>query len=114
MENPEYDLLLHQARGLALLDGTSAVELRLVFRRYLAGIARVLVTPDSSSWNEEELLDASAAVAGGIAGYRSLRLAADLTRPSNGVVEAFVLGLPALLERRRAGSAPPQPEPPPG
>jgi AcrR family transcriptional regulator len=99
-EHPEHDLLFQQVRSLTGLDPDLAQAVKPPFRRYLLAIGGALLAPDASEWREEDLLDVAAALAGGIAGYRSFRSAAALAA-SGTTAEALVLGIPGLVDARR-------------
>jgi len=109
--HPQYALLLHQARGLLQLKESNVEKLGGVFSAYLLRVGRAL-TPasDGESWPDDELRDLAAAVMGSVAGYRSFRIAANLPAHTNTATQILTLGLPELMQRRRAEyrAAPPE------
>ena len=99
-DHPQYALLFHQARGLLLLSETGAEPLRDVFGSYLRGVAQELMpSPDDDP--TEEALDMAAALMGGIAGYRSFRIAAALTPSKSTAEEILTRGIPGMLRQRQ-------------
>lgn len=101
---PEYLVLFHQARGLLLSPGSAAERLRDVLTDYLRRLgARLAPTDGREGWSEGDRLDLAAAFAGAIAGYRSLEVATGLA-PRGTVDDLLTVGLPPLIERRRAAS----------
>ncbi|MBK5255988.1 MAG: TetR/AcrR family transcriptional regulator [Vicinamibacteria bacterium] len=98
----DYPVLFHQARGLLMLDSSSASRLRLVMRDYLARLERKLspASEASAASGTALYLDAAAAFAGVITGYRSHALAAALPVESKTVVAVASFGLVGLLEKR--------------
>jgi len=100
--HPEYPVLFHQARGLLMLDQAPASQLRGVMKDYLARLAQRLAPsaePDGL-WSEAQRLDAAAAFAGAVTGYRSHGMAAALPFQSRTVIDLVTVGLVALMERR--------------
>lgn len=105
-EHPEYALLFHQARGLLLLKDTRVERLREVFADYLRIVGRSLVQDqNAAAWSEQDLLDIAAAVVGGVAGYRSFRIAAALPPRESTAEEVLSSGIPGLVEERRRSPA---------
>jgi len=103
-EHPQYALLFHQARGLLLLQETRVERLREVFAAYLLGLARALLPgTQADGWADEDLLDIAAALAGGVAGYRSFRIAAALPPNASTAAEILALGIPGLISHHRKG-----------
>jgi AcrR family transcriptional regulator len=98
-EHPEHELLLLQVRSLTRLDRALASAVKPPFRRYLRAIGAALVGQAGPRLAEEELLDVAAALAGGIAGHRSFRDAAELAA-AGPAADALVLGIPELITRR--------------
>jgi AcrR family transcriptional regulator len=100
-QHPDYALLIHQGRGLLLVGPEPNQQLREVFRDYLTRLSRWLPPPaERTAWKQDDLLEAAAAVAGAVAGYRSFRAAAGLP-PTSTVSRVLARGLPALLDSRR-------------
>ena len=109
-ENPKYLMLFHQARGLLQVNTKGAEPLQQVFRRYLSCIGDALPPAGQDHrWSDDDLLDIAATVAGAIAGYRSMRIAADATPQSSTVEFALAHGVPELMRQRRTIDTP-QPE----
>jgi AcrR family transcriptional regulator len=106
-QHPDYALLIHQGRGLLLLGGSPNQPLHDAFRDYLTRLSRWLPPPaERPAWKHEDLLEAAAAVAGAVAGYRSFRSAAGLDGTST-VGRVLSAGVPRLLEARRLSAVPP-------
>jgi AcrR family transcriptional regulator len=100
--HPEYALLIHQGRGLLLLEEEANPELNDAFRDYLARLSRWLPPPtERSCWSPEVLLDAAATVAGAVAGYRSFRSAAALASVPSSIGAVLSRGVPGHLQRGR-------------
>jgi AcrR family transcriptional regulator len=78
--HPEYLMLIHQARGLLQLHGRPGSErVREVVTDLLQRLARLLAPEaELDEWTLEERLDFAAGLAGGVAGYRSFKVAASL------------------------------------
>jgi AcrR family transcriptional regulator len=85
---PAYQLLFHQARGMVMRPQARDAGVALVFRRYLDGLAALLVR-DPATMSHDVRHDLAAAVAGAITGYRSFEPATGVTG-SAAVIEAFV------------------------
>jgi len=101
-EHPEYLLLFHQARGLRQVKPGGDARLREVFADYLARIGRLLPLPETGApWTHDQILDAAAAVAGALAGYRSFRVAAGLPARGPTAASALAHGLPRALSERK-------------
>lgn len=98
----DYPVLFHQARGLLMLDTSAASRLRLVMRDYLACVERRLTPLSETIANSRPApyLDAAAAFAGVITGYRSHALAAALPLEASTVVTLATTGVVGLLEKR--------------
>jgi len=98
----DYPVLFHQARGLLMLDTSPASRLRLVMRDYLACVERRLtpLTETLAAPRPAPYLDAAAAFAGVITGYRSHAMAAALPIETRTVVTLATAGLVGLLEKR--------------
>jgi len=98
---PQYALLIHQGRGLLLLDDSNT-PLRDVFLDYLRRLSRWLPPPSQrSAWSQAELLDAAAVIAGAVSGYRSFRVAAGLPISAATLGATLSLGIPRLMAERR-------------
>jgi len=103
-KHPDYALLIHQGRGLLLSGNGANQALQQVFHDYLIRMSRWLPPPaERTSWSQDALLDAAAAIAGAVAGYRSFRVAAGLPVSGSTAGEALSLGIVGLLEKRRTG-----------
>ena len=99
--HPDYPVLLHQARGLLMLDQAPASPLREVMKDYLARLAQRLAPSDEPDglWSSARRLDAAAAFAGAVTGYRSHGMAAALPLESRTVIDLVTVGLVALIEK---------------
>jgi AcrR family transcriptional regulator len=106
-EHPHYALLFHQARGLLQVRSGGNERMREVFADYLDRLGRRLpgASDDGNGWTAEERLDIAAALAGGIAGYRSFRVAAGLIPKPETARDSLAAGLSFLIDRRRGASA---------
>jgi len=104
-ELPRYAVLFHQARGLLLLKQSRVEELRKVFAHYLRRVGHALVADaDANVWSDEVLLDAAAALVGGLTGYRSHRIAASLAPSVSTAQDVLTRALPGVLQERRIGA----------
>lgn len=103
-EQPQYLLLFHQARGVLKLERGSSERLRDVFADYLRRIGKLIGAPGNG---EAAALDAgadmAAAVVGAIAGYRSYRLAANLSPRVSTVTALLTRGAFSIAEKSGAG-----------
>lgn len=100
-EHPEYVVLFHQARGLLQLKRKGVDRIQEVFISYLKCIGESLA-PESggAAHSEAELMDIAASMAGAIAGYRSMRLAAGLSPRSETIGQVLMRGVPSLMRQR--------------
>jgi AcrR family transcriptional regulator len=96
---PAYRLLFHQARGLLMRPQARDAAIAGVFRRYLDGLAAVLVR-EAESLHQASGHDLAAAVAGAITGYRSFEPATGVTGSAS-VIERFVVA--GAIEIGRVG-----------
>jgi AcrR family transcriptional regulator len=85
---PAYQLLFHQARGLLMRPQARDAAIAGVFRRYLDGLAAVLVR-EAEALPLAARRDLAAAVAGAITGYRSFEPATGVAG-SAATIERFV------------------------
>lgn len=100
-DHPSYLLLLHQARGLLQLPQRGTERLSAVFARYLARLGqRLLPAGAAAGWSEMERLQAAAALAGSVAGFRSFEIAAGLTGGADILDDLLTGGIERVLERR--------------
>lgn len=97
--HPGYSLLFHQARGLLELKRASADPLREAFATYLSRLADVLV-PAVERVPSIDYLDMAAAVAGGITGYRSFRMATGVQPRPETSAAVLVTGVAGALGGR--------------
>lgn len=99
-ERPRQAVLFHQARGLLMIKKTRVEGLRAVFADYLRRVGRALVV-DADAWPEEVLVDFAAALVGGLAGYRSYRIASSAMPDSEGTVQEIMMrALPSMMQER--------------
>lgn len=104
---PEYALLFHQVRGLLLFKETRVERLRQVFAGYLCAVGQALIEAQrAEDWREEDLQDLGAALVGGVAGYRSYRIAAALPPSVSTAEEVLALGIPGLIEHWEGTTTP--------
>ena len=98
-ERPRQAVLFHQARGLLMIKKTRVEGLRAVFADYLRRVGRALVV-DADAWPEEVLVDFAAALIGGLAGYRSYRIASAMSDSDGTVQEIMMRALPGMMQER--------------
>ena len=100
-DHPEYTLLLHQSRGLLLVQRKNTEALQCVLIRYLECIGRHLLPPDTAgALSEADMKEFTAAFAGMIAGHRSFLITTG-TRPDVATVrEVLATGLGEAITRR--------------
>lgn len=100
-EQPAYELLFHQARGLAKVPTAEHAALASVFVAYLQRIAlAVCGPPERADIDEAERLDLAAVVLGAIAGHRSFRATAGLPARSGAIADVLRTGVPSALAAR--------------
>ena len=103
-EHPKYAVLFHQARGLLLFQETRMERLQEVFAAYLLTVGKALVPPQGDeSLTDSDLLEIAAALLGGVAGYRSFRIAAALTPNASTAEGVLALGIQGLIEQWEGG-----------
>jgi AcrR family transcriptional regulator len=103
-DHPEYAMVIHQARGLLLIDPDGAASLRDAFSDYMSRMSRWIPAPhDGGGWATSDLLSVAAAIAGSAAGYRSFCIAVGRPIDTDLITTVLVSGVPHVLrERRRA------------
>ena len=100
-DHPAYDVLFHQARGLAKVPTAEHAGLASVFVAYLERTALAVCGPaDRARVDEAEALDLAAVVLGAIAGYRSFRVTAGLASRAGAIADVLASGVPAALAAR--------------
>jgi AcrR family transcriptional regulator len=109
--HPDFALVLHQARGLLLLDAERSVSLRAAFSDYLHLLSRHIPGPgELGAWRAEDLLDVAAVIVGASAGYRSFCIAVGRPIRVATIGAALIDGVPHLLEARRRTPRPRAPQ----
>jgi AcrR family transcriptional regulator len=115
-EHPEFALVLHQARGLLLLETEEATPLRSAFSDYLARLSRHLQGGAARGRESNDLEEAAALLAGATSGYHSFCGAVGRAANVTKMARMLVSGLPDLLhstrKARRRGDAHKRAKPP--
>jgi AcrR family transcriptional regulator len=109
--HPEYLGLINQARGLLVHGRGGNGRLREALGDLLRRVAsRLAPSNPPDQWTEDECLAMAALLAGGVTGYRSLRLAVGFSPATTASHQAIVAGLFRMMDeirrRRDAGSTP--------
>ena len=99
-EHPAYEVLFHQARGLARVPTAEHAALASVFVAYLQRIALAVCGPADGDVDEAVRLDLAAVVLGAIAGSRSFRATAGLSTRAGAIADVLASGVPSALAAR--------------
>ena len=99
-EHPAYEVLFHQARGLAKVPTAEHAALASVFVAYLQRIALAVCGPEDGDVDEAVRLDLAAVVLGAIAGSRSFRATAGLPARAGALADVLASGVPSALAAR--------------
>jgi len=104
-DHPEYAMVIHQARGLLLIDPNGAASLRSAFVDYMRRLSNWIPGPhDQGAWGTSDLLDVATVIAGSAAGYRSFCIAVGRPIDTGLITATLVSGAPRVLEKRRRPS----------
>lgn len=105
-DHPEYLWLIHQARGLLFHRRNGSGRLREALEDLLRRLAsRLPPSTTPNQWSEDECLDLAALLAGGVAGYRSFRVAAGVSPATAASHHAIVAGLARMMDEMRRSRA---------
>jgi AcrR family transcriptional regulator len=100
--HPEYQLVLHMARGLLKITRGGKDRLRGAIAEFLRRVvARLASSSESRPLTPDEGLDLVALLMGSVAGYRSFKLTAGLGSPTLVSQRAITAGLIQMIDEMR-------------
>lgn len=103
---PEHIVLFHQARGLIKVRDVEGSRLQRIFRGYLLDLGTRLLGSGHGSWQESEILELGAVIAGTLSGCISYRMAGGLEGVSPAQAQVVEGAVAAWMGQREVMAAP--------